>query len=227
MSWRKNQSISHTYDQFPGNTPVKPRRKNTWDSKTRKIKELKEKIRKHYSIVQNYTCAYCRVPIRFEGYGEPIEHIVPKSKKFRWMFHPFNLCISCWACNTKKQHKNTLKNAPNTYGDKYDDLPKKSNDYRIIHPHLESYSKHLKESKLLCLPKTASIKGAETIKICDLNRLDLIYSRARQKNYSNKSLQKLLVQIVTDTSFRTEERKAAQKMVDTIIDRYNYIRQLP
>lgn len=226
MIWRKNQTISHSYDQFPGNNTKVPKRKNTWNSKTKEIVDLKNSIRKHYSIVQNDICAYCRTPVRFDGFGEPIEHIVPKKDKFRWMFHPYNLCISCFGCNTKKHFKNTLINPIKSYKNGYNDIPLNSKEYKIIHPHFDSYSKYIQEKKLICIPKTASIKGPETIQICDLNRLDLIYTRARQKNYSSKTIQKILVQIVGDTSFRIEERKSAQKMVDAIIERYNYLKQL-
>jgi uncharacterized protein (TIGR02646 family) len=227
MSWRKNQIISHRYDQYPGNKTKIAAKKKTWDSKTNEIKALKSTIKKHYSIVQNDTCAYCRTPVRFDGYGEAIEHIVVKSEKFRWMFHPYNLCISCYGCNTKKGIENTLINVPTSYANGYNDIPLNSNSYRIIHPHFDTYSKYIQETKLLCIPKTTSIKGPETIRICKLNRLDLIYTRARQKSYSKRTLQKILVRVVGDTSFRKEERESAQKMVDTIIDRYNYIKQLP
>ena len=87
---------------------------------------LKSKIKYHYSIVQDNKCAYCREEIRFDGYGEAIEHIIPKSKKYKFMFHPKNLCLACYGCNTKKSTKNPLIKDLSQYGDEYDDFPNKS-----------------------------------------------------------------------------------------------------
>ncbi len=106
MSWRRNQLIKFSYEKFPSLIPFQNPVKESWTSSTHN--NLKIAIKNHYSIVQNDTCAYCRLPIRFAGYGEPIEHIFPKSLKIKWMFHPFNLCLSCYGCNTKKQDKDTL-----------------------------------------------------------------------------------------------------------------------
>lgn len=224
MSWRKDQIIKYSYDKYPGLNPIKKPRKETWTSSTGEA--LKKKIKYHYSIVQDNKCAFCRTPVRHEGYGEPVEHIVPKSKKLKWMFHPYNLCLSCYGCNTKKGFKNTLINDYTAYKDFYISYPLKSTDYKIIHPHFDSYSKHIEDKDLICKPKNASTKGAETIKICELNRLDLIYTRAKLKNKSNKELRNILTLIVSDTSYRKEERESAKAIITNIVERYNYFKNL-
>lgn len=221
MTWGKNQKIKYPCDKHPKFVQRIPRQKNTWSASSNN--KLKGTIKYHYSIVQDDKCAYCRQPLRFDGYGEPIEHIVPKAEKFKWMFHPINLCLACYGCNTKKGTQNTLVNDFSFYGDGYSDFPNNSKHYKIVHPHFDSYSNHIIEEKFICKPKNNSTKGSETIRICGLNRFDLIYTRARHKNNSKKQLQRKLTSVVSDNSFRLEERKSAQKMINKIIERYNYL----
>ena len=224
MNWRKDQIIKHSFAKSGLFIRTIPRKIKSWDLSN--YKKLKGNINYHYSVVQNDTCAYCRTPLRFGGYGEHIEHIIPKSKKFRWMFHPENLCLSCFGCNVKKKEENTLVNDFNFYGDKYSDFPVGSKNYKIVHPHYDSYSKHLKEDKLICLPKNGSLKGIETIKICKLNRFDLLYTRARLKNKSNKQFNKILAEVVIDMTLSQTERDMAQNMINEIVKRYNYLSNL-
>ena len=170
MIWKKNQKIKFSFDKSHLFKQIIPRKLKSWELSS--YKKVKNNIKYHYSIVQSDICAYCRTPIRFDGYGEHIEHIVPKSKKFRWMFHPENLCLSCFGCNKKKKDENTLVNPFSGYGNKYSSFPNNSLDYKIVHPHYDSYSNHIKEEKLICIPKNGSLKGLETIRICKLNRLN-------------------------------------------------------
>jgi uncharacterized protein (TIGR02646 family) len=223
MNWRKNQKIKFSFSKSSLFKQTIPMSVKAWESASHK--KLKKDIKYHYSIIQSDICAYCRTPIRFEGYGEHIEHIVPKSKKFRWMFHPENLCLACFGCNVKKKDENTLINDFSAYGDQYSNFPLGSKNYKIIHPHYDSYSKHLKEDRLICLPRNGSLKGIETIKICKLNRFDLLYTRARLKSRSNQQLTSALAGILTDMTINKSERDIAQKMINTIVERYNYLKK--
>ncbi len=228
MIWMKNQKIKYVYTDHSNNidlTPPKPNSQKAWNYS--KHSKLKEKIKLHHSYIQDDMCAYCRQPIKFEGYGEPIEHIIPKSKKYRWMFHPKNVCLSCYGCNTKKGTKNPLAQSFANYGHRYIDLPQGSIHYKIIHPHYDSYSNHLYEEKFICKVKNGSNKGTETMKMCDLNRLEILYTRARRKNTSHKQLRKILAMVLIDTSFTLEERQTAQNMIYKIIARYKYLKDLP
>lgn len=224
MSWNRNQKIKYSYEKHPNNNPTLTNpTKKSWTAS--KHKEFKAKIKEHYSIVQDNKCAYCRMNVRFEGYGEPIEHIVPKSLKTKWMFHPLNLCLACYACNTKKSDKDTLVDI-NTHPDKYNNYPTNSAAYNIVHPHFDIHSKHIEEEKFILKPKKGSVKGRNTIDICELNRFDLLYTRAKNKNTSNKALTQILTKIVIDYSFSEEERIAAAKMINKIISRYDYYKVL-
>lgn len=225
--WKKNQRIKYTYTCHPDNSgirPPRPQSKKAWDKS--QYKSLKKKIRLHYSHVQSDICAYCHEPISFEGYGEAIEHIIPKSKKYRWMFHPKNICLSCYGCNTKKGTKNPLVQDFTFYGHRYEDFPADSSHYKIIHPHFDTYSKHLYEEKFICKVSNFSTKGEETIKMFKLNRLDLLYTRIRKKNTSQKQMRKILAIVLVDTTFTLKEKQAAKHMLLKIIDRYNYLKAL-
>lgn len=224
MTWKRNQKIKYKYDQHPENVSIlnfTPTSVEEWNSYV----DLKMKIKEHYAHVQDDKCAYCRQPIRYMGYGEPIEHIVPKSKKVKWMFHPYNLCLSCYGCNTKKGDNNTLSNEFNHYDDEFESYPESSQDYKIIHPHFDSYSKHIKEESFICKAKNGSYKGRNTIDICKLNRLDLLYSRARAKN-KTRVLKRILIEFVINQQGTPEEMHEAQKMIDNIVRRYHYLRRL-
>lgn len=221
MSWKKNQIIKFHYGCNSEIIPLKnPKSLKSWESN----ESLKKRIKNHYSIVQDDICAYCRIPLRFQAYGEPIEHIVPKSIKIKWMFRPENLCLSCYGCNTKKRDKNTLFLNDGNLNESYDFYPNKSEDFIINHPHFDSYSNNIVEENLICKAKTT--KGYETIKICDLNRLDLIYTRARIKKISRQKINKFMTQLVLDKKTDSKEKEVAQKMIIEIIDRYNYYKKL-
>jgi uncharacterized protein (TIGR02646 family) len=223
MSWRKNQKIKYSFEKNSTIIPEEnPLSTDEWKTNT----ELKDLIKTHYSIIQDDLCAYCRTYLRINGYGEPIEHIVPKSDKLKWMFHPKNLCLSCYGCNTKKGTKNTLVNISAHTPNSYTNYPTNSSDFNIIHPHFDSYSVHIIEENLICKPRNNSNKGAKTIEVCELNRLDLIYTRARIKKKSKKEMNSLLALIVADSSNRAEEIDSAKKMIENIIFRYNYFKSL-
>lgn len=223
MSLRRNQKIKFRYDKNPLISPVINPSDKGWTSSGNK--KLKKEIKNHYSIVQNDTCAYCRLPVRYDGYGEPIEHIVPKSIMVKWMFHPENLCLSCYGCNTKKSDKDTLVNFASQI-DNFDNYPKVSSDFNIIHPHFDIFSKHIYEDNLIYKPREGSVKGRNTIDFCQLNRFDVLYLKARIRRYSNKELINKLTSITLDANNSKKEIASAMEMITKIIDRYDYLMKL-
>ncbi len=223
MKFDKNSKINYPYNTAVNNfSPTIPASKEDWTNKV--YDELKAKIKEHYSIVQNDKCAYCREEIRFDGYGEAIEHIIPKSKKYKFMFHPENLCLACYGCNTKKGTKNPLINDLSTYGDEYNDFPNKKTDYKIIHPHYDSFSHYIETKDFIFIPRNNQPKGEETIKMCQLNRFDLLYKRIRKKN-NKKSMITLLMNFIKNGTDKNEV-KFAQDFLQKIIERYNYEKKL-
>lgn len=135
---------------------------------------FKKNIRTYYKKKQNECCAYCRTEIQDNQASPEIEHIIPKDLKADWMYMPFNLCLSCKLCNTKKGHtKPVLKD------DSLTDLPTTSDQYLLIHPHLDKYSDNIELVDGI-LYKGISDKGVHTIYLCELDRYELAAARASE-----------------------------------------------
>lgn len=223
MSFQKNQKIKFSYDKNLLIIPISNPTKNGWTASSNK--NLKKDIKNHYSIVQDDFCAYCRMRVRFDGYGEPIEHIVPKSIMVKWMFHPKNLCLSCYGCNTKKSDKNTLINHLSQI-DNFKNYPTTTTDFNIVHPHFDVFSNHIVEDNLIYKPKNDSQKGRNTIDFCQLNRFDVLYSKARLRRNSKKQVTNKLIAVTLDSSNSPNEIASALEMINKIIDRYDYLKNL-
>jgi len=126
---------------------------------------IRKSIKLHYRKEQNYTCPYCKVknPVT-HGMAWDIEHIIPKDKKPLFMFEPKNLCVSCKDCNGAKGNKEVLVNS------RRKTFPSKSSDYKIVHPHLDDYEKHIDAVCPGDLYRPLSEKGEFTIVTCRLLR---------------------------------------------------------
>lgn len=133
----------------------------------------KQRVRDFYLKKQHRYCAYCRTKIKTSQAQAEIEHIVSKSNKPAWMYNPFNLCVSCKSCNTKKNNKKILAR---NYGE---ELPKQSTDYKIVHPHLDRYSQHINILDRIFYVGISD-KGKNTINTCALDRYELAADRAEE-----------------------------------------------
>ena len=138
------------------------------------LNEFKTRFRDDMEPKQNYICAYCRLELHPNEATPEIEHIVDKGNYPDWMYEPFNLCLSCKLCNTKKSTKNVLVDESVT------ELPQDSASYLIIHPHLDKYSDYMEfVGDVLYRPiGDSNSKGAKTIEICELNRIEVAIARA-------------------------------------------------
>lgn len=146
---------------------------NDWEKSC--LGGFKERLRSFYLASQRRRCAYCRTIIKVSQAPAEIEHIVHKSFKPEWMYEPFNLCVSCKSCNTKKSTKPVLDENISTEA-----LPLRSDDYIMIHPHLDKFSEHINIIDDV-LYEGISDKGRETIRICELFRYELAADRAEDK----------------------------------------------
>ncbi|MBP2304746.1 HNH endonuclease [Azospirillum melinis] len=130
-----------------------------------KMSFIKERIKSHYIISQDYTCPYCRQRIQVDHKATwDAEHIIPKDTHPRFMFEAQNLCVSCKDCNQEKLNKNVLKD------DKKKKFPNESEEYIFNHPHFDDYDENIKIISLagFYLPRTD--KGRKTVEICGLLR---------------------------------------------------------
>lgn len=137
-----------------------------------RLKNFKKRVKEYYYEQQNQKCAYCRMDVSLATGFFHIEHIVPKSTHPKWMYTPFNLCLSCPNCNSSKGNQEVL--AVNNIGE----LPHTSSDYLIVHPHIDNYFEHIEIIDGL-LYKGLTPKGVKTIEICNLTRTELLAERAK------------------------------------------------
>lgn len=145
------------------------------------LQDFKASVREYYLRKQNRRCAYCRTVIRTSQVSAEIEHIIDKSGNPKWMYEPFNLCVSCKMCNTKKSSKRVLKKGT------FSSLSHDTSDYIFVHPHLDQYSQHINIIDGI-LYEGLTTKGKETIRICSLDRYELAADRAEDKIKEEKSL---------------------------------------
>lgn len=150
-----------------------------WDDKEDLVLgEMKEHIKRFYYIAQNHSCVYCKQEIAVKHLAIwDAEHILPKDKYPQFLLEPKNLCLSCKDCNRAKWDEDILmKGSAREY-------PKNGDSIRIIHPHFDSYEKHIEVLKLGCIYQAKTRKGAETISVCGLFRFikDTTYSDVPSK----------------------------------------------
>ncbi len=146
--------------------------KDDWEKKC--LNDFKGRFRRDMLPKQNYRCAYCRLELHTNEVTPEIEHIVPKNLKPNWMYEPFNLCLSCKLCNTKKGHrKKTLVD------ESVEEVPHDAGAYKLIHPYLDRYSENI-EFVGDILYRGISDKGRYTIWLCELNRYEVAAARAME-----------------------------------------------
>lgn len=167
-----------------------PRGNHSDDWEATCLSEFKIRARDYYRKMQNRRCAYCRTIVKTSQASPEIEHIIPKSVKPDWMYEPFNLCMSCKKCNTKKSTNKVLTD------ECVKALPLDSDSYTIIHPHIDKYSEHINIIQDIFY-EGLSDKGKETIRICELDRYELAADRAEDKIKEDKSLdEQILLSLV-------------------------------
>lgn len=177
--------------------------------------ELKLEVREHYSILQDDTCCYCKIKLRHAGYGEPIEHIVPKSDRPNWMFVPTNLALSCYPCNTKKNADNTL--SASGIGESI--YPTSSSAFLICHPHLDEFNDHIHVYHKYFL-RPNSEKGRQTFEVCQLYRLNLPLDKAKQKDWQEEEFRiKVIEKVLLDASISVEVSYQCEAISKEIIRR--------
>jgi uncharacterized protein (TIGR02646 family) len=163
---------------------------------------LKSVVKEHYSIIQSDVCCYCKINLRHGGYGEPIEHVVPKYDRPQWMFEPRNLALSCYPCNTKKNADNTLSAA----GRIAPNYPVDHLGFSIYHPHFDNWIDHIEMFHEYFI-RPISNKGIETFVTCELYRFQLPLDKAKQKSWEEEPFRTRIIENVLLDSTATQEIK--------------------
>lgn len=130
------------------------------------VKPVRKQIKNHYITEQQQKCCYCNVhfPTKHNMVWDA-EHVIPRTTEPRFLFEPRNLAIACKDCNCEKSDKEVRVNPGLAR------FPDESADYKIVHPHFDDYSTHIRWIGTLCKPE--SKKGIYTIEACGLLRLSL------------------------------------------------------
>lgn len=151
-----------THNFWNKNTPKKMNRPAPFE---KQIETIKTAIKQFYRVEQHHKCVYCNYTYpSTHGTTWWTDHIIPKSLNKNLMFEPQNLCVSCVDCNRIKGNKQVFNDDTRT------DFSDVGDDYKIIHPHFDIYEEHLEEELFLYTAKNNSLKGCETIIICELTR---------------------------------------------------------
>lgn len=107
-----------------------------WGIQTAELKVIKQKIKEHLLIAQEYNCAFCSCRLNVGGRAE-IEHIAPKAEKLypEFTFHERNLVLACQNCNSssKKGPKNVIVKFSRVY---------KNCEFSIVHPYFDNPDDH-------------------------------------------------------------------------------------
>lgn len=178
-------------------------------------KDIYKKVKKELEEIYHCKCAYCETDIKAGGYNH-VEHYRPKNDYY-WLAYSWdNLLLSCPVCNTHKATKFLIKGIRLEYnGEPLSKLHSKTHEYDnqeqplIVNPEQKTQD-YFDEN--LFFDINAKINGKteelqETIKICKLNRKDLVGRRIKILNKLNfrytlqkntKDKQKLFKDIVAE-----------------------------
>lgn len=164
---------------------------NNW--KDENLLPLRLEIRNFYRKQQRFICCYCRKDISTTGaLNSQVEHIIPKSLKKEFLFHPKNLCAVCEDCNTSKGEKLTTKKKVLI---KY---PRSSKAFTIYHPHFDNYSDEIIVTNgIFYSGKTP--KGINTVAMCNLGRFHVAMYEVEPELINIKSAQDLANTLLTST----------------------------
>lgn len=132
------------------------------------LEPVRVEARNHYRAEQRFCCAYCQQPVsERSAAGAPVEHIANKASYPQFMFEPLNLCVTCPDCNEYKRNKEVIAD-PVMRGKAVKKYPKKTDRFRIFHPHFDKYDDHIKRAGMLYFAD--SPKGTYTMYVCHLQR---------------------------------------------------------
>lgn len=191
------------FDEEPFITEM--RNKQSWND--RGLKEVRKKIKIHLKNICSDKCFFCKSSVR--GRDVNIEHLVSKTNYKMFTYKPENLILSCSDCNSLKNSSGVFTSGiDTTLFNSWDDYPMKSEDYKIIHPYIDKYEKHL--VRIGIIYQYIDSKGLETIKAYNLDRLSLAEKNAIADNYLG-----VLFDIRNDPSIEPEEvRKIMEEVLN-------------
>lgn len=132
-----------------------------------KVAKFRAELKDHYHHHQRRRCCYCSSELIRHKATYDAEHILDKDNYPEYMFNEDNIAVACKLCNQYKSNKPVSSN-----GMRFAELSRRSDDYVIIHPHLDEWSHHLRFDSVGRIVSLGSKKGQETIRICGMTALN-------------------------------------------------------
>ncbi len=177
---------------------------------------LKQNLKKDHLRKQGDRCGYCRNYVEPDGYYEPLEHILPKSRYPQWMLEPKNLIVTCNTCNNLKGDENTLRAGYST-----ERFPDDSDGYLIFNPHFDEWEDHFQLEDNLFITAVLDSKGGETIRICKLYRFHIMIKHARENKISNETQMKRFSHMLYLVEKDSDEFNSIKEAIDHCSARIN------
>lgn len=130
-------------------------------------------------------CYYCKYEIDKDI--SHVEHIVHKDKYVNFTYHPNNLTIACPVCNRIKGEKETLKPHLQNSPYQFNQYPSTGNDFDIIHAYYDEYEEYIQIEDSIFYTALQP-KGQNTIRMCNLHRLNLAEKNIKKARKSNDAV---------------------------------------
>jgi hypothetical protein len=145
-------------------------------------------------------CAYCEGNYR-AGYWPDVEHFRPKrgvTEDRKWVGHPgyfwlayewYNLLLVCARCNVAKGNEFKIEGARVGAPDEHRELWLKKLAIEkplLLNPYFDDPMDHIRFEGLFCYGLTN--RGRETVRVCELNRIELVEARVNLVELVNARL---------------------------------------
>ncbi len=170
-----------------------------------KFNSFRKEFKEFYVNKQTFRCGICRFKIQADGHYQDIDHIIPKSRRKKWIFTSKNLICTCTPCNR-------LKNADNTMHTSYNRaraFPDDKNAYLVFNPHYDKWSDHFQIEDGIFITAKSRSKGYYTIQVYRLFRYQICINLAAEQespNFKNDAI-KVLKKLYKTTPGSKEEKE--------------------
>lgn len=168
---------------------------NDWDKDC--FNNIKELLIDFLRREQNNLCCYCKSELGWKKVEFHIEHVLPKSKYFKFMFESKNLALACPHCNISKSiHDPYIPYKKNTPLQRY---PSKTSKFSTIHPYLDNYSENIRILKG-SVYNALTQKGVKTIDFCKLYELQHVEQKMKQFKASAPPIKKNIFRAISENN---------------------------
>jgi len=139
------------------------------------VSEVKKKIKRHlFHAGQGGYCCYCGHVLGEHKGSHDAEHCIAKNGKTKLVFHTRNIALSCKSCNGGKGEVQTRILV---LDDDADEVSEGGDKYRVVNPHFDKWSEHLKFDKyrrVVAINDAEFSKGRLTIRLFNIHRKNAI-----------------------------------------------------